>query len=141
MILRIRFVQFRHCVRGCGYTRLETCLRVVLVELRQRVDVVTLALRLRAGLLRLLHQGQSAFQRRFIRTIPDLVPQAHCFTPVGHRTRQISLRDRLELKLRPVVPEVVQERDSRLNAVCSEASHETGKSTVPSFSPVVGCAC
>src|SRR5215469_11659403 len=40
-------------------------------------------------------------------TIRDLLPQSHRFTPVGHRRRRVSLRDRLQLMLRPVVPEVV----------------------------------
>src|SRR5580692_5975149 len=82
------------------------------VELVHGSDVVTLAIGLGMQRSRGLDLFVPQLDRSCVGLVPELVPDAHGDSPMGHRAFGIVLRDLLEFFLRFLVPERVQQRDT-----------------------------
>jgi len=77
----------------------------IAVERSQRFDVVGFALGFLRDGARLLDRGEPLFQIVGPRRRPNLVPQAHCNSPITHRALGIGFADRRELLEGLSVPE------------------------------------
>ena len=87
---------------------------VLAIKSAESFDVIAFALRSCADCASLLKQVPAALQIYSIRPAPKLVIQAHGLSPVGHCALWIVFRNLLELLVRFVVPEGMQQRNASL---------------------------
>jgi hypothetical protein len=80
---------------------------VIAVEGQEGLDVVGLALALRADLLGVLQRGEALGQVLRGRRAEGVVEEAERLPPVGHHASGVALQDALECIDRGVVPERV----------------------------------
>ena len=84
------------------------------VEIAERRNVGAFPGRPRRRRLRLLNLLPTLSFRAFVRPAPYLVEVTHRLAPVRHRAPSVGFRDLLELPLRFLVPEVVQQRHAAI---------------------------
>src|SRR6266700_4784231 len=106
MIIWIPLYYLFHRARICSRAFLVGPLRM-LIESFERLDIILLA-RDRVQVLRLLELFATALQHRQLRTVPELVPQAHRHTPMRDSALRIVFFYLLKFLLGFFIPKRVQ---------------------------------
>jgi hypothetical protein len=114
-VVRVCGVKLAHG-RRVGIDAGLIVLRSGLVEAGEGGDVRTLACGLRRVGFGRRELAPARRHRCIVGSVPNLVKDAHGHSPVRHRTSAVGLKDPLELRPRLLVPEIVQQRDSSIEA-------------------------